>query len=84
MQVNYKPNATLDNMANDFLRDARTALAATSGFDELSVYVNFAHGDEGPRAWYTREKLDRLTSLKRRWDPMELFSFYQPVPLQFP
>lgn len=61
---------------------ARSKVQATSGFDQLAVYVNFAHGDEGPAAWYSAEKLKNLTRLKRKWDPKELFSFYQPVPLE--
>ncbi|KAL9074399.1 MAG: hypothetical protein Q9157_004402 [Trypethelium eluteriae] len=83
-QVQYHPNSTLDKAANDFWRNARAMVQATSGFDNLSVYVNFANGDEGPAVWYTPAKLHNLTRLKRRWDPMERFSFYQPVPLYYP
>lgn len=59
-------------------------MQVTSGFDDLAVYMNFAHGDEGPAVWYSPEKLENLTRLKREWDPKELFSFYQPVPLSYP
>ncbi|KAI9684236.1 MAG: hypothetical protein M1822_005709 [Bathelium mastoideum] len=83
LQSYYDPNSTLDKAANDLFRSARAALQATSGFDNLSVYVNFAHGDEGPAAWYTPAKLENLTRLKRKWDPQERFSFYQPVPLLY-
>jgi len=62
----------------------RSAVQATSGFDHLAVYVNFAHGDEGPAVWYSPKKLENLTRLKRKWDPKELFSHYQPVPLHYP
>lgn len=41
-----------------------------------SVYVNYAHGDEGPIAWYSAEKLPALLELKERWDPRGLFGFY--------
>lgn len=84
MQSTYHANSTLNDAVNDLFRNARAAMHATSGFNNLSVYVNFAHGDEGPAVWYAEEKLDNLTRLKRTWDPTERFSFYQPVPLHYP
>ncbi|RDW58819.1 hypothetical protein BP6252_13295 [Coleophoma cylindrospora] len=83
-QSYYGSNSTLNNAADTLFKTARSAVQATSGFDQLAVYVNFAHGDEGPAIWYSPEKLDNLTRLKRKWDPTELFSFYQPVPLYYP
>lgn len=53
----------------------------TSGYNSSTVYTNFAHGDEGPAAWYGARKLDRLSNLKLKWDPNELLSFYNQVPL---
>ncbi|KAI0096946.1 FAD binding domain-containing protein [Nemania sp. FL0031] len=41
----------------------------------LEVYVNYAHGDEGPVAWYSERKLPRLLALKSRWDPKNLFKW---------
>lgn len=66
-----------------FTQAARAELQETSGFDGLSVYVNFAHGDEGVDAWYTLRKIGNLTRLKRKWDPLELFSWSFPVPLLY-
>jgi hypothetical protein len=74
----------LNDAANKLFKNARGAVQATSGFKHLAVYLNFAHGDEGPAVWYSLEKLDNLTHLKRKWDPKALFSFYQPVPLHYP
>lgn len=48
------------------------------------MYVNYAHGDEGPEAWYDVENLPRLAKLKMEWDPEQHFSWYQPVPLYWP
>ena len=76
MQSNYHPDATLDNVVNRHFRGARAAVQATSVFKNLSVYVYFAHSDEGPGVWYTPAKLDDVTSLKRKWDPTRRLSFY--------
>ncbi|RFU27488.1 hypothetical protein B7463_g8856, partial [Scytalidium lignicola] len=73
--------------ANDNLTDTVNALAdkwtaaftATSGFDSLQVYVNYAHGTEGLSAMYSDRKLPRLLALKREWDPKGLFSFNNPL-----
>ncbi|KAI1313330.1 FAD binding domain-containing protein [Xylaria venustula] len=45
----------------------------------LEVYVNYAHGDEGPVAWYSERKLPRLRALKSRWDPKNLFKWTNGV-----
>ncbi|RMZ74827.1 hypothetical protein DV737_g5694, partial [Chaetothyriales sp. CBS 132003] len=85
MQSNFpRNNSTLNELANEFWKDTRSSVQATSGFDHLSVYVNFANGDEGPAAWYSPQNLYNLTRLKRKWDSRERFSFYQPVPLRWP
>ncbi|KAK8024486.1 FAD-dependent oxidase [Apiospora rasikravindrae] len=72
-------DSKIDKQINQFASDARSAFAASSGFDELEMYVTYAHGDEGPQAWY-REKLQQLVQLKKKWDPKGLFSFMNPVP----
>ncbi|KAL1881221.1 hypothetical protein Daus18300_001072 [Diaporthe australafricana] len=79
---NYYNDTALDAEVNDFNRAARAQFQATSGLDQLSVYVNFAHGDEGPGVWYSEQKLPGLTRLKRQWDPQQAFSWYFPVPLR--
>ncbi|KAI2621293.1 hypothetical protein GGR54DRAFT_96721 [Hypoxylon sp. NC1633] len=73
-----------DGLVDAFLHSARHNFTAVSGFPEPAVYVNFAHGDEGPAAWYGARNLERLSELKREWDPQELFSFYNAVPLRRP
>ncbi|KAI1412487.1 hypothetical protein F5Y13DRAFT_179995 [Hypoxylon sp. FL1857] len=78
----YYPNSTLDEAVNNLMQAARAQFQATSGFEHLSVYINFAHGDEGVDAWYTPRKLQNLTRLKREWDPNQLFSWYFPIPLE--
>lgn len=80
---NYLKNTSQIDAVNQFTKAARAQLQKTSGFDELSVYVNFAHGDEGVEAWYTPRKMANLTQLKRKWDPLELFGWSNPVPLVY-
>ncbi|PWY79153.1 FAD-binding domain-containing protein [Aspergillus heteromorphus CBS 117.55] len=78
---NIYPSPSLNPTVNAFMRAARARFQKTSGFDELAVYVNFAQGDEGPRAWYSERKLGRLQRLKRTWDPNAVFSYSNPVPV---
>jgi hypothetical protein len=70
-----------DEAVDAFLRSARRNMTAVSGFGSPRVYVNFAHGDEGPDVWYGARKLRRLVRLKRQWDPQGRFSFYNAIPL---
>jgi hypothetical protein len=62
------------------MKSSRAKFQRTSGFADLSIYTNYAHGDEGPEAWYSRRKLGELVHLKKLWDPQQLFSWYNPIP----
>ncbi|KAJ2976040.1 hypothetical protein NUW58_g297 [Xylaria curta] len=68
-----------EGIVDAFLNAARDDLTATSGFDTPAVYVNFAHGDEGPEAWYGARNLRKLTRMKQKWDPKGLFNFYNSL-----
>lgn len=57
-----------------FATSIRQKLSPMSGAKGLEVYVNYAHGDEGPVAWYG-ENLGRLRQLKSEWDPSVLFNW---------
>ncbi|GLA17566.1 hypothetical protein AnigIFM62618_004708 [Aspergillus niger] len=74
-------NSTLDNAVNSFMRSIRSQFQRTSGFSEMEIYLNYAHGDEGADVWYSPQHLPKLSQLKSKWDPDELFSFNYPVPL---
>ncbi|KAI0147393.1 Glucooligosaccharide oxidase [Xylariaceae sp. FL1272] len=54
----------------------RSAFAETSGYDGLAVYVSYAHGDETLEEMYG-SNLPRLLELKKKWDPKNLFRFFQ-------
>ncbi|KAJ5150455.1 uncharacterized protein N7500_010644 [Penicillium coprophilum] len=53
----------------------RAAFAATSGYDGLATYVNYAHGDETLSQMFG-EYVPRLRELKSTWDPENLFGFF--------
>ncbi|KAI5927304.1 FAD binding domain-containing protein [Camillea tinctor] len=52
-----------------------------SGYDIESVYMNYAHGDEPLEAMYGYEpwRLQRLRTLKARYDPHGFFNHYNSV-----
>ena len=80
----FYANKGLDAAVNAFVKPARDEFARTSGFETLTTYSNYAHGDEGPEAWYSARKLPQLSALKRKWDPDQLFRWNYPVPLRWP
>lgn len=45
-------------------------------------YVNYAQGNETLQAMYGHEswRLERLGTLKRKYDPKGQFSFFAPIP----
>lgn len=62
------------------LRDILVSTAGTP--DGLNTYVGFSHGDEPAKAIWSDANLARLTALKREYDPLGLFSWYHPIPLE--
>ncbi|KAF7932171.1 hypothetical protein EAE99_003411 [Botrytis elliptica] len=67
-----------DDAINAFGASFQAEMAASSGYGDLRVYMNYGR-DEGEEVWYSEGKLPRLKALKRKYDPMELFSHYNPV-----
>jgi len=74
----------MDQAVGDFVVQARKTFQPGSGYKNLTLYLNYNKGDEGPEVWYSPAKLGRLSKLKKEWDPMERFSFNCPVPLHYP
>ncbi|KAG4025711.1 hypothetical protein MFRU_052g00300 [Monilinia fructicola] len=79
LQINNKSQS---DEINAFGASFQSAFAAASGYDGLRVYVNYGHA-EGEEVWYTEQKLPRLKALKKRYDPEELFSHYNPVKISW-
>ncbi|XXG96375.1 hypothetical protein Hte_002657 [Hypoxylon texense] len=70
------PDEASAAVAEQFALATREKLVATgSKGKQLTVYVNYAHGDEGRVAWYSERKLPKLLALKSRWDPKNLFKW---------
>ena len=61
------------------MQEIRGDYVATSGYDNLSVYVNYGHGDETPEEVFG-PALPRLQTLKKQWDPDNVFRFWHAIP----
>ncbi|KAF2172597.1 hypothetical protein M409DRAFT_62371 [Zasmidium cellare ATCC 36951] len=86
MYMNFEgfyEDRSLDDDVNEFWTSAREAFTKTGGYGRLSVYPNYARGDEGAEAWYG-ESLPRLQEVKQKYDPEGLFSVHNPIPLRQP
>ncbi|KAF4966871.1 hypothetical protein FSARC_5484 [Fusarium sarcochroum] len=68
----YKPNSTLNALAQEHGKNLRQYLLEASGDPEhLRAYVNYAHGDESLEEMYGHEpwRIEKLKELKKKWDP---------------
>ena len=79
----YPDEPALDDAVDQFVVKARDTFQPTSGYANLTMYNNYNHGDEGPEVWFSQGKLERLSALKKAWDPTEKFSYYLPIPLNY-
>ncbi|KAI0101072.1 FAD-binding domain-containing protein [Daldinia grandis] len=79
-----EPGSSVEEAANVLARELRQDFTKTSGFNGLSVYVSYAHGDETVEQVYGKEKLPRLVSLKKEWDPENVFRYNNSLPLEYP
>lgn len=63
------------------IRDALYTEVDNSGSDQRHCYVNYANGEESrPEMYgYERWRLAKLQTLKKAWDPQNLFGFYNPI-----
>ncbi|KAL9595232.1 MAG: hypothetical protein Q9219_006566 [cf. Caloplaca sp. 3 TL-2023] len=84
MSFTGSPTGPAANAANKVAQDLRTAFTKTSGYNQLEIYVSYAHGDEDPASWYGKDKLPRLVKLKNQWDPKSIFRYDNPVPTSYP
>ncbi|KAH7377538.1 FAD binding domain-containing protein [Cadophora sp. MPI-SDFR-AT-0126] len=70
-----------DAVASKLGNQIRDVLYKASGQTSLNTYVNYAYGDETPKAWYGADswRQSRLQCLKNEYDPSRKFSFYAPI-----
>ncbi|KAI0191049.1 hypothetical protein F4808DRAFT_465490 [Astrocystis sublimbata] len=64
--------------------EIRATLQTRSGYDNLSIFYNYARGDETLEQIYGKEKLPRLAKLKKTWDPHNVFAYNHPLPTHYP
>ncbi|KAJ8128842.1 hypothetical protein O1611_g4791 [Lasiodiplodia mahajangana] len=80
--IQYKPNSTIDPIAQQFGKKLQDILLEGSGDPEhLRAYVNYANGDESLQAVYGWEewRLAKLRKLKQQWDPENRMKYYVPL-----
>ena len=77
-------DSTTANAATALSKELRKDVAATSGYGDVTIFVNYAHGDEKIENIYGKDKLPRLAQLKKTWDPSNVFSFNNKVPAKYP
>ncbi|GAO13091.1 uncharacterized protein UV8b_03469 [Ustilaginoidea virens] len=80
--ITYRPDGpALDQRAKDLGNKLREVLRQASGMSDVRAYVNYAYGNEGPKGWYgsAQWRQDRLSALKKRYDPSRRFSFFGPI-----
>ena len=71
------PSAT--NAANALAIELRNMVVSTSGYNGLTTYVSYAHGEETLEQKYGANKLPRLQALKKKWDPQNIFAFNNAI-----
>ncbi|OQD84007.1 hypothetical protein PENANT_c014G09988 [Penicillium antarcticum] len=79
LHENIYTDPSLEEPSVQLLLSLREKLQATSGFSEPHIYVNYAYGDEGPEAWWSKANLAKLGKVKAKWDPKNLFGHGTPV-----
>ncbi|KAK4077740.1 CAZyme family AA7 [Trichoderma aggressivum f. europaeum] len=87
IQVNFAWKAGDEATArasNKLGEELRNQFAATSGYSEKTVFVNYARGDETIESIYGKRKLPRLAKLKKKYDPSNLFAYNHPLPMHYP
>lgn len=63
--------------------ELRDELVVDSGYAQLTVFINYAHGDENLEQIYGSDKLPRLAALKKTWDPNSIFSYNNGIPTDY-
>ena len=77
-------DSSVADAANSWARQWRDHFAQpeVSGYDRMATYQNYAHGDEPLSALYGYDEWrhERLSALKKKYDPHGLFNGYHTVP----
>lgn len=62
----------------------RDSWVRTSGYENHTIYVNYARGDETLEQKYGARKLPRLAALKKKYDPDNVFGWNNALPTEYP
>ena len=82
--ISFGWNTTETEKAGDAMANViRSDFVATSSYDDLAVYVSYAHGDESRKQMYG-SNVPRLVQLKKKWDPDDVFRFYHDLATDSP
>ncbi|TVY40369.1 FAD-linked oxidoreductase [Lachnellula occidentalis] len=76
--VNFPPNSSLDAFATEWATQTLDLFNQGSGGLAPSTYVNYAAGNEPIEQMYGGS-LQKLRSLKARYDPLGKFNYYNPI-----
>ncbi|KAJ8132692.1 hypothetical protein O1611_g929 [Lasiodiplodia mahajangana] len=81
ISISYAPNPSLDQFALQWRNETRALWNAGNPGRQPVNYVNYAWGDEPVESVYGYEpwRLERLRSLKARYDPLGRFTYYNPI-----
>ncbi|KAI0382490.1 FAD-binding domain-containing protein [Hypomontagnella monticulosa] len=74
----------VEEVANALGYELRQDIAKASGYPELTVYLNYARGDETPEQKHGKDKLHKLVRLKKAWDPTNVFRYSNSLPMEHP
>lgn len=74
-----EPDPLAEAAAKTLGEELRQDHKRTSGYPGLSVYVNYAVGNEALEEVYGEHKLPRLLKLKAEWDPENVFRYHHPL-----
>ncbi|KAL9622084.1 MAG: hypothetical protein Q9160_003583 [Pyrenula sp. 1 TL-2023] len=78
-------NQTLVDAGDRLAKGQRDQWSRNLGYAEQggTIYVNYAHGDE-PIENIWGAQLPKLATLKKQWDPSNVFGFNNPLPTRYP
>jgi hypothetical protein len=81
INVQYPPNPSLDEFAIEWGRQTRDLFNQGQPGRRPTTYINYAFGDEPMETIYGYEpwRLEKLRSLKKKYDPYGRFNYFNPI-----
>ncbi|KAF2799613.1 FAD-binding domain-containing protein [Melanomma pulvis-pyrius CBS 109.77] len=81
INIQYPPNASLDEFAIEWGRQTRALFNNGQPGRKPTTYINYAFGDEPVETIYGYEpwRIEKLRNLKHKYDPHSRFSYFNPI-----